>query len=64
MNIKLCKIHKCLPRLRTISPADTSYLSIKYTRQEYYCAKCEEDKKNRNLQDLIDQWNKRQEEEE
>lgn len=57
-----CKRHNVLPTLRTIDMTENIWPTIKKFRQEYYCHLCEQDEKGKQLQVLIDDWNKKQEE--
>ena len=55
-----CKKHGCLPSLRVIPLCDTFGQSIKLTKQEYFCQRCEQEALDHSFQGLIDAWNKKQ----
>jgi hypothetical protein len=62
MSISLlpCYKHGCLPSLRVVPLCDTFGQSLKLTKQEYYCKRCEQEALDRSFQGIIDAWNKKQ----
>lgn len=59
-----CKKHNVQPEIRSVPIKDPECLppyNITDFRQEYYCRKCEDKKRGLNVIDMINDWNKKQE---
>lgn len=55
-----CKKHNCLPKIRTVKLTTDDFVSIRVTRQEYFCEECDLEETQKEYQRLVNDWNLKQ----